>query len=60
MRFSYQLFTLARVPEFAHPFHMCFVNLEKAYDHGPRDILWGVFWEYGMEGPLLATIQSLY
>ena len=59
-----QLFTLARVLEgaweFAHPVHMCFVDLEKAYDCVPRGILWGVLREYGVDGPLLVAIQSLY
>ncbi|TWW70803.1 R2DM Retrovirus-related Pol polyprotein from type II retrotransposable element [Takifugu flavidus] len=39
---------------------MCFVDLEKAYDRVPRSILWGVLREYGVEGPLIRTIQSLY
>ena len=59
-----QLFTLARVLEgaweFAQPVHMCFVDLEKAYDRVPRGILWGVLQEYGVDGPLLRAIQSLY
>ncbi|TWW71466.1 hypothetical protein D4764_17G0009490 [Takifugu flavidus] len=59
-----KLFTLAGVLEgsweFAQPVHMCFVDLEKAYDWVPRSILWGVPQEYGVEGPLIRAAQSLY
>ncbi|KAJ0041781.1 hypothetical protein NL108_013925 [Boleophthalmus pectinirostris] len=39
---------------------MCFVDLEKAFDHVPRGVLWGVLWEYGVRGPLLRAVRSLY
>ncbi|TWW62299.1 hypothetical protein D4764_04G0009460 [Takifugu flavidus] len=59
-----QLFTLAGVLEggweFAQPVHMCFVDLEKAYDRVPRSMLWGVLQEYGVDGPLIRAVQSLY
>ena len=59
-----QLYTLRRVLEgsweFAQPVHMCFVDLEKAFDRVPRGILWVVLREYGVGGPLLRAVQSLY
>ncbi|KAK3513701.1 hypothetical protein QTP70_028906 [Hemibagrus guttatus] len=46
--------------EFAQPDHMCFVDLEKAFDRVPRGILWEVLWEYGVRGPLLMAVRFLY
>ncbi|KAI3377533.1 hypothetical protein L3Q82_008699 [Scortum barcoo] len=45
---------------FAQPVHMCFVDLEKAFDRVPRGILWGVLHEYGVREPLLRAVRSLY
>ena len=39
---------------------MCFVDLEKAFDHVPHGILWEVLREYGVGGPLLRAVRSLY
>ncbi|TWW80485.1 R2DM Retrovirus-related Pol polyprotein from type II retrotransposable element [Takifugu flavidus] len=59
-----QLYTLRRVFEgaweFAQPVHMCFVDLEKAFDRVPRGVLWGVLREYGVSGPLIRAVRSLY
>ncbi|TWW57405.1 hypothetical protein D4764_07G0001240 [Takifugu flavidus] len=59
-----QLYTLSRVFkgawEFAQPVHMCFVDLEKAFDRVPRGVLWGVLREYGVSGPLIWAVRSLY
>uniref|UniRef100_A0A8C6S4J5 Reverse transcriptase domain-containing protein n=1 Tax=Neogobius melanostomus TaxID=47308 RepID=A0A8C6S4J5_9GOBI len=59
-----QLYTLHRVLEglweFAQPAHLCFVDLEKAFDRVPRGALWGVLREYGVWGPLLRAVRSLY
>ena len=59
-----QLYTLHRVLdgswEFAQPVHMRFVDLEKAFDRVPHGILWKVLQEYGVGGPLLRAVWSLY
>ncbi|KAK3575515.1 hypothetical protein QTP86_029266 [Hemibagrus guttatus] len=59
-----QLYTLHRVLEgsweFAQPVHMYFVYLEKAFNRVPCGILWEVLWEYGVRGPLLRAVRSLY
>ena len=49
-----------RGPEGGLGVHMCFVDLEKAYDRVPHDILWEMLQEYGVKGSLLRAIQSLY
>ena len=36
------------------------VDLEKAYDRVPRDKLWKVLQEYGVDGQLLRAIKSFY
>ncbi|KAK3531015.1 hypothetical protein QTP70_007862 [Hemibagrus guttatus] len=46
--------------EFDQPVHMCFVNLEKAFDRVLHGILWEVHWEYRVRGPLLRTVRFLY
>ncbi|KAK3572444.1 hypothetical protein QTP86_032667 [Hemibagrus guttatus] len=33
---------------------------EKAFDRVPCGILWEVLWEYGVHGPLLRAVRSLY
>ena len=38
----------------------CFVDLEKVYDRVPRDKLWKVLQEYGVNGQLLRAIKSFY
>ena len=39
---------------------MCFVDLEKAYDRIPRELLWECLIEYGVDIELLQAIKSLY
>ena len=58
-------FTLKQISEqsweYAKDVYNCFVNLEKAYDRVPREKLWGVLQEYGVDGRLLLmAVKSLY
>uniref|UniRef100_A0A8C6LTA7 Reverse transcriptase domain-containing protein n=1 Tax=Nothobranchius furzeri TaxID=105023 RepID=A0A8C6LTA7_NOTFU len=59
-----QLYTLRGILEgaweFAQTVYMCFVDLEKAFDRVPRGALWGILREYGVPGPLIRAVRSLY
>ena len=59
-----QIFALQQIfeksGEYAKEIHACFVDLEKAYDHIPRDKLWAVLLQYSIDGQLLTIIKSLY
>ena len=59
-----QIFTLKQIFEksWEHGKHLfaCFVDLKKAYDRVPRDKLWKVLQEYGVNGHLLRVIKSFY
>ncbi|TWW67377.1 hypothetical protein D4764_02G0004180 [Takifugu flavidus] len=39
---------------------MCFVDLEKAFNLVLQEVLWGVLREYGVSGPLIWAVRSLY
>ena len=59
-----QIFTLKQIFEksweYGKDLFGCFVVLEKVYDGVPRDKLWEVLQEYGVNGQLLRTITSFY
>ena len=59
-----QIFTLKEIFEkswqFGKDLFARFVDLEKAYDRVPRDKLWKVLQEYGVDGQLLRAIKSFY
>ena len=40
--------------------YACFVDLEIAYDHIPREKLWAALREYTIDEQLLTAIKSLY
>ena len=39
---------------------MAFVDLEKAFDRVPREVVWWALWKIGVEEWLIKVIQSLY
>ena len=43
--------------EYAKAVSALFIDLEKAYDRIPRDKLWAVFLQYGIDGQLLIGIK---
>ena len=59
-----QIFTLKKIFEksweYAKDLFACFVDLEKAYDRIPRDNLWRLLQEYGIDGQLLRANKSFY
>ena len=59
-----QIFNLTQIFqkswEYGKDLFACFVNLEKAYDRVPRDKLWKILREYGVDDQLLRAIKSFY
>ena len=58
-----QIFTLRQIFEksweYAKNVFTCFVDLEKVYDPVPRDKLWIMLLEHGIDGHLVVAIKSL-
>jgi len=46
--------------EHAKDLYTCFVDLGKVYGRVPREKLWVMLWEYGVEGCLLLAVKKLY
>lgn len=42
--------------EFTQP--VCFVNLKKAFDHAPLEVMWGVLQKYGVLNTLIQAVRS--
>ena len=42
------------------PLYSCFVDLKKAYDTVPRDLLWEKLQRIGVHGAFLRGVQALY
>ena len=59
-----QIFALQQIFEksweYAKEVNARFVDLEKTYDRIPRDKLWAVLLQYGIDGQLQTAIKSLY
>ena len=59
-----QIFTLKQIAEksweHGNNLFACFVDFKKAYDRVPRDKLWKVLQEYGVDRQLLRAINSFF
>ena len=59
-----QIFTLKQIFEksweYSKDLFACFVDLEKAHDRVPRDKLWKILQEDGVNGQLLHVMKSFY
>ena len=59
-----QIFALQQIFEksweYAKEVNACIVDLEKAYDRIPRDKLWAVLLQYGIDCQLLTSVKSQY
>ena len=42
------------------PLYVCYVDLKKAYDTIPRDLLWHKLQRIGVHGDFLRAVQALY
>ena len=53
-------FIVQKAIEYGKDLYAVFIDLEKAFDSVPREALFTVCQDYGVNGKLLAAIQSLY
>jgi hypothetical protein len=42
------------------PFYYCFVDLKKAFDTVPREVLWQMLASLGVKGRFLQCLQAMY
>ena len=58
------IFTIRRISEEMRrhntPLYVVYLDLSKAYDRVPREIVWEALANLGVQGPLLKLLQSLY
>lgn len=51
---------LARAGNKSLPAHVCFVDLQQAYDSADRDLLWNVLARYGLPPDMTSGIRQLH
>ncbi|CAF4311483.1 unnamed protein product [Rotaria sp. Silwood2] len=51
---------MERSREFNQPLHLCFIDLQKAYDSVNREALWRVCSAYGLSDKMIQMIKLLY
>jgi hypothetical protein len=42
------------------PLHLAFIDMEKAYDHVPRDLIWWALWKKQVPEQYMHIIQDMY
>jgi hypothetical protein len=51
---------MERSREFNQPLHICFIDLQKAYDSVNRETLWSICHAYGLSNKMIKMIKLLY